>query len=178
MLKIAFIALAVIAVGIAGILAYAATRPDDFRVQRSAAIKAPPEKIFPLINDFKQWGTWSPYEKIDPAMRRSYGAATAGKGATYAWEGNNNVGSGSMEILDAPAPSRVTIRLDFMKPFEAHNVADFTLTPSGDTTTVTWAMHGPVPYKFKIVHIFMNMDKMVGGQFEEGLANLKVATEK
>src|ERR1043165_1624149 len=116
MLKIALIILAVIAVGIIGILAYAATRPDDFRVQRSATIKAPPEKIFPFINDFKQWGAWSPYEKLDPAMKRTYGATTAGKGATYAWEGNGNVGSGSMEILNAPAPSQVTIKLDFMKP--------------------------------------------------------------
>ena len=178
MLKITLIVLAVLAVGIVGILAYAATRPDDFRVQRSAVIKASPEKVFPFINDFKQWGAWSPYEKLDPGMKRIYGATTAGKGATYAWEGNGNVGSGSMEILNAPAPSQVTIKLDFMRPFEAHNVAEFTLMPSGDGTTVTWAMHGPVPYKFKIVHMFMNMDKMVGGQFAEGLANLKAAAEK
>ena len=111
-------------------------------------------------------------------MKRIYGATTAGKGATYAWEGNSNVGSGSMEILNAPAPSQVTVKLDFMKPFEAHNMAEFTLMPSADGTTVTWAMHGPVPYKFKIVHMFMNMDKMVGGQFAEGLASLKAAAEK
>ena len=178
MLKITLIVLAVIAAGIVVVLAYAATRPDDFRVQRSAVIKAPPEKIFPFINDFKQWGAWSPYEKLDPAMKRIYGVTTSGKGATYAWEGNSNVGSGSMEILNAPSPSQVTIKLDFMKPFEAHNVADFTLVPSGDTTTVTWAMHGPVPYMAKIVHVFMNVDKMVGGQFAEGLANLKAAAEK
>jgi uncharacterized protein YndB with AHSA1/START domain len=178
MLKIALIVLAVIAVGVAGVLAYAATRPNDFRVQRTAAIEAPPEKIFPLINDFRQWGVWSPYETIDPAMKRTYGAATAGKGATYAWDGNGNVGSGSMEILDAPAPSRVTIKLDFTRPFEAHNVAEFSLVPSGDTTAVTWSMHGPVPYLAKIVHLFLNMDKMVGGQFAEGLANLKAAAEK
>lgn len=177
-MKIALIILGVIAVGVAVVLIMAAMRPDDFRVQRSAVIKAPPEKIFPFINDFKQWPAWSPYEKIDPAMKRIYGATTAGKGATYGWEGNGNVGSGSMEILNAPAPSQVTIKLDFMKPFEAHNVADFTLMPVADGTTVTWAMHGPVPYKFKIVHMFMNVDKMVGGQFAEGLANLKAAAEK
>ena len=106
---------------------YAATRPDVFQVRRTATIQAPPEKIFPLINDFKSWTAWSPYEKKDPAMKRTYGAATAGKGATYAWDGDKNVGSGSMEIMDAPAPSRVTIKLDFKRPFEAHNVADFTL---------------------------------------------------
>ncbi len=178
MLKIALIVLAVIAVGIAGVLAYAATRPDDFRVQRSAAIKAPPEKIFPFINDFRQWGAWSPYEKIDPGMKRTYGAASAGKGATYAWEGNGNVGSGSMEILEAPAPSKVVIKLDFSRPFEAHNIAEFTLVPNGDGTDVTWSMHGPVPYFAKLIHLFFNMDKMVGGQFATGLASLKAAAEK
>jgi hypothetical protein len=178
MLKIALIVLAVIGVGIAGVLAYAATRPDDFRVQRSATIKAPPERIFPFINDFRQWGAWSPYEKIDPGMKRTYGAMSAGKGATYAWEGNGNVGSGSMEILEAPAPSKVVIKLDFSRPFEAHNIAEFTLVPNGEGTEVTWSMHGPVPYFAKLIHLFFNMDKMVGGQFATGLANLKAAAEK
>ena len=178
MLKITLIVLAVIAVGVAGVLAFAATKPDVFAVQRSASIKAPPDRIFPLINDFKQWGAWSPYEKIDPAMKRSYGPITAGKGATYGWEGNKNVGAGSMEILDAPAPQKVLIKLDFMRPFEAHNIAEFTLVPSGDATSVTWSMRGPVPFLAKIIHVFMNMDKMVGGQFAEGLGNLKAAAEK
>jgi hypothetical protein len=178
MLKITLIVLAVLAVGIVGILAYAATRPDDFRLQRSAVIKAPPEKVFPFINDFKQWGAWSPYEKLDPGMKRIYGATTAGKGATYAWEGNGNVGSGSMEILNAPAPSQVAIKLDFMRPFEAHNIAEFTLRRVGESTNVTWSMRGPLPFFAKIIHVFMNMDKMVGGQFDEGLANLKAAAEK
>ena len=177
MVKITLIVLAVLAVGIVSILAYAATRPDDFRVQRSATIKAPPEKIFPFINDFKQWGAWSPYEKIDPAMKRSYGATTAGKGATYAWEGDSNVGTGHMEILDAPAPQKVVIKLDFLKPFEAHNTAEFTLQPQGDGTRVTWAMQGPTPFIGKIMHVFMNMDRMVGKDFETGLANLKRAAE-
>ena len=172
------IALIVIVVGVAGVLAYAATRPDHFRVQRSASIKAPPERIFPFINDFRQWGAWSPYEKIDPGMKRTYGAIGAGKGATYAWEGNSNVGSGNMEIIEAPAPSRVVIKLDFLRPIEAHNTAEFTLVPNGDSTDVTWAMHGPVPYFAKLIHLFLNMDKMVGGQFATGLANLKRAAEK
>jgi len=177
-LKIVLIVLGVIAVGIVGVLAFAATKPDVFAVQRTATIKASPEKIFPLINDFKQWVAWSPYEKIDPAMKRTYGATTAGKGATYGWEGDKNVGSGSMEILDAPAPQKVTIKLDFTKPFEAHNGAEFTLVPVGDVTNVTWSMRGPVPFFGKIIHLFMDMDKMVGGSFAEGLANLKAATEK
>lgn len=178
MLKIVGIIAAVLALGIVGALAYAATGPDVFTVQRSASIKAPPDKIFPFINDFKQWGRWSPYEKIDPAMQRTYGPKTAGQGATYAWDGNKNIGSGSMEILDAPAPRKVSIKLDFTRPFEAHNIAEFTLVPAGDTTNVTWSMRGPVPFFAKIVHVFMDMDKMVGGQFAEGLENLKAAAEK
>ena len=178
MLKIIGIIAAVVALGIVGVLAYAATRPDVFTVQRTASIKAPPEKIFPFINDFKQWGVWSPYEKIDPAMKRTYGPKTAGPGATYAWDGNKNIGSGSMEILDAPAPRKVSIKLDFTRPFEAHNIAEFTLVPSGETTNVTWSMRGPVPFFAKIIHVFMDMDKMVGGQFATGLADLKAAAEK
>lgn len=178
MLKVIGIVVLVLAIGIAGVLAFAATRPDVFTVQRSAAIKAPPEKIFALINDFKQWGQWSPYEKIDPGMKRTYGAKTAGEGATYGWDGNSNIGSGSMEILSASAPQKVTIKLDFTRPFEAHNVVDFTLVPAGDSTSVTWAMRGPVPFFGKIIHVFMNMDRMVGGQFDEGLANLKAVAEK
>jgi hypothetical protein len=177
-MKIALIILAIIAVGIVGILAFAVTKPDIFTVQRSLAIKAPPDRIFPLINDFKQWGVWSPYEKIDPEMKRSYGATTAGKGATYGWEGNKNIGAGSMEILEAPAPQKVSIKLDFTRPFEAHNIAEFTLVPAGEMTNVTWSMRGPVPFFAKIIHVFMNMDKMVGGQFDEGLGNLKAAAEK
>lgn len=178
MLKIVGIVALVLALGIAGVLVYAAMKPDIFTVQRTASIKAPPDKIFPFINDFRQWSVWSPYEKVDPGMKRTYGARTVGEGATYAWEGNGNVGSGSMEILNAPAPQRVTIKLDFTRPFEAHNVAEFTLVPAGDSTNVTWSLRGPVPYFAKIVHVFLNMDRMVGGQFAEGLANLKTVAEK
>lgn len=178
MLKIFLIVLGVLALGVVVVLALAATKPDVFTVQRTASIKAPPEKIFPLINDFKQWTAWSPYEKVDPGMKRTYGATTAGKGATYAWDGNKNVGSGSMEILDAPAPQKVTIKLDFTKPFEAHNIAEFTLVPAGDVTNVTWSMRGPTPFFGKIIHVFMDMDKMVGGSFAEGLGNLKAIAEK
>jgi carbon monoxide dehydrogenase subunit G len=177
-MKTALVILAVIAVGILGVLAFAANKPDVFTVQRTASIKAPPEKIFPFINDFHQWTVWSPFEKIDPDMKRTYGPITVGKGATYGWDGNKNIGSGSMEILDAPAPRKVTVKLDFMRPFEAHNIAEFTLQPAGDLTAVTWSMHGPVPFFAKIIHVFMDMDKMVGGQFAEGLGKLKAAAEK
>jgi carbon monoxide dehydrogenase subunit G len=168
----------IVAVLIAGVLILAATKPDTFRVQRGTSIKAPPEKIFAFINDFKRWDAWSPWEKKDPAMKRTFGAATSGKGAKYAWEGNKDVGQGSMEIAESSPPSKLTIKLDFVKPFEGHNIVEFTLAPQGDATNVTWAMQGDTPYFAKIIHVFMNMDSMVGKDFEAGLANLKAASEK
>lgn len=175
MLKIIVIVLVVL---IAGILIYAATKPDTFTVQRSASIKAPPEKIFPLINDYRNWASWSPYETKDPAMKRTFGATTVGKGATYAWDGNKEVGQGSMEIQESVPSSSVRIKLDFMKPFEAHNMVDFILEPQGDTTKVSWNMRGPAPFISKVMQVFINMDKMVGRDFEAGLANLKAVAEK
>ena len=175
MLKIILI---VIVVLIAAILAYAATRPGNFQVQRRTSIKAPPEKIFPLIADFHSWTSWSPWEKKDPALKRTYSGAPSGKGAVYAWEGNRNVGSGRMEITEASAPSKIGIKLDFIKPFEGHNLAGFTLQPEGATTTVTWDMHGPMAYMAKVFGIFVSMDKMIGNDFETGLANLKAVAEK
>ena len=169
--------LAILAVIVAAILIFAATRPDSFRVERSTTIKAPPERVFGYINDFHNWPAWSPWEKIDPAMKRTFGATTAGKGATYAWEGNSKVGSGRMEIRESSPPGRILINLDFMKPMEAHNIAEFTLLPKGDTTDVTWAMYGPSPFLSKVMQTFFSMEKMVGGSFAEGLANLKAAAE-
>ena len=174
---IAIIAI-VLAIAIAIILIVAATKPNTFSIQRATVVKAPPERIFPLINDFQQWGTWSPYENKDPAMKRSYSGAASGQGAVYAWEGNKNVGSGRMEILEATAPSKIVIKLDFFTPFEGHNTAEFTVLPQGDATNVTWLMHGPLPFMGKIMHVFINMDRMVGRDFEAGLANLKRLTEK
>ena len=159
-------------------LAFAATRPDDFRVQRSTTIKAPPEKILPLIDDFHRWGAWSPYEKVDPDMKRSFGGAARGKGATYEWNGNMEAGAGRMEILDASPSRGVTIKLDFRKPLEGHDTVDFRLTPRGDSTNVTWAMRGPSPYISKVMGTIFNMDRMVGEQFEQGLASLKAAAER
>ena len=162
---------------IAGVLIFAATKPDTFRVERAASIKAPPEKIFPLINDFKRWEAWSPWEKKDPAMKRTFGATTSGKGATYAWEGNKDVGQGSMQIAESVAPSKIALNLDFVKPFEAHNIVVFTLEPKGDTNDVTWTMHGPAPFVSKLMQVFFDMDQMVGADFETGLANLKTLAE-
>ncbi len=171
------IAIVVVAL-LAGVLIFAATKPDTFRVQRAIDIKAPPEKIFPFLNDLHNFGAWSPYEKKDPAMKRTFSGPASGKGAVYEWEGDKNVGKGRMEIADAAPPSNVTINLDFVKPFEAHNIVVFTLAPKGDFTEVTWAMHGPVPYVAKIMHVFLDMDSMVGKDFEAGLANLKSVAEK
>jgi len=175
MLKLIAVTIAVL---IAGVLIFAATRPDAFRVERAVAIQAPPEKVFALINDLKAWAAWSPWEKKDPAMQRAYGATTAGKGATYAWEGNRDVGKGGMEIVDSTPPSRIRLRLDFVTPFEAHNIVTFTLAPQGSTTRVSWAMEGPVPYFAKIIHMFLDMDAMVGKDFEAGLAAMKTAAER
>jgi len=171
------IALALVVL-VAAVLLFATTRPDTFSVQRTATIKATPDKVFPLINDFHQWSVWSPWEKLDPAMQRTHGGPVAGKGANYAWVGNSKVGEGRMEILESAPSSKVSIKLDFIKPFEGHNIADFTLTPQGDSTQVTWVMNGPAPYITKLMGIFVSMDQMIGKDFEAGLANMKAAAEK
>jgi hypothetical protein len=178
MFKIIGILVAIIVVGVAGILAFAATKPDTFRVQRAASIKAPPEKIFPLLNNLRAFALWSPYEKKDPRMQRTYSGAPIGKGAVYELDGDKNVGSGRLAIADSSPSSKVTLRLDMMRPLEAHNLVEFTLEPKGDATNVTWAMNGQVPYVAKIVHVFLNVDRMVGNDFEAGLANLKAIAEK
>lgn len=163
---------------IGALLIFAATKPDAFRIERATTIKAPPEKIFSLINDFHQWEAWSPWEKIDPALKRTYSGAASGKGAVYEWDGNNDIGQGRMEITESLPPSNVALKLDFVKPFEAHNTVEFTLAPQGDSTTVTQAMYGPSPYMSKLMTIFFSMEKMVGEKYEEGLANLKAIAEK
>ncbi|MGL4264556.1 MAG: SRPBCC family protein [Afipia sp.] len=168
----------ILAVALAIVLILAALRPNTFRIERSININAPADKIFPLINDYKNWGSWSPYEHVDPAMQRTFSGAPAGKGSVYEWSGNKNIGHGRMEILDATPSSKIVIKLDFFSPFEAHNIAEFTMRPLGSTTTVTWAMHGPAPYMAKIMHMVFKMDRMVGGQFQQGLTSMKAVAEK
>src|SRR5689334_19308687 len=158
-----------VAVAIAAILIIASTKPDTFRVERRITINASPEKIFPLINDFSAWPAWSPWEKRDPNLKRERSGPPAGKGSVYAWEGNKQVGKGRMEIVESTPSSRVLIKLDFISPFEAHNTADFVLSPDDGRTTVTWAMYGPNIFMSKVMSTFMSMDKMVGKDFEEGL---------
>jgi uncharacterized protein YndB with AHSA1/START domain len=177
MFEIIAIVAVILAIAIAVVLVLAATKPGKLWVQRATSIKAPAEKIFPLINDFRQWRTWSPYENKDPAMKRTFSRAESGKGAVYAWDGDKNVGSGRMEILDT-APSKIVIELDFFKPFEGHNTAEFTMLPQGDGTNLTWTMYGPANFMSKLIQVFMNLDNMIGKDFEAGLANLKKLTEK
>ncbi len=163
---------------LAAVLAFAATKPDTFHVERSTTIQAPPAEVFALIDDFHRWDAWSPWEKLDPAMQRTHSGAASGLGAEYAWEGNKDVGKGRMEITEAKPPEKVVIQLDFLEPFETHNVTEFTLAPQGGGTEVTWAMHGPSPYFAKVMSVFFSMDSMVGKDFETGLANLKAIAEK
>jgi hypothetical protein len=178
MRKILTIVGAVLLATIAAILVYAATRPDSFRVERSTAMNAPAEKIFPYIDGLKRWTAWSPYEGRDPAMKRAYSGAESGKGAVYEWDGNDNVGKGRMEIVDSTPPNRVVIKLDFLKPFEGHNMAELTVEPKGGQTIVTWAMYGPSPFMTKLIGTFMDMDDMIGRDFAAGLAKLKTVVEK
>jgi hypothetical protein len=166
-------------VAIAVVLILAAMKPSTFVVERSVTINATPEKIVPLINDFHNWDTWSPWAKLDPAMKTTYSGAASGVGSVYEWEGNSKVGKGRMEMR-VVHPTKISIKLDFLKPFEGHNTADFVLQPEGSTATrVTWVMYGPLTFiPGKLMSVFTTMDNMVGDDFQRGLANLKTAAEK
>jgi hypothetical protein len=178
MLNVAIIVSLVVLIPLVVFLAYAATRPNRLHIWRSASIQAPPEKIFPLINDFHHWVAWSPYEKKDLTMKRLLSGADQGKGARYAWDGNQDIGEGSMEILESSPPSQVTIELTFVRPFKCRNNVVFTLEPQGKSTRVTWDMSGPNTYLGKVIGLFIDMDKMVGKDFESGLASLKSIAEQ
>jgi hypothetical protein len=166
----------VLAVGIVAVLAYAATRPDTFRVARSATVQAPPEKLHALINDLRAFNTWNPFEKGDPRNRGEYSGPQAGPGATYAF-GGGSAGAGTLRILDS-APTSVRMELHMVKPMQARNQVQFILQPRGTATDVTWQMDGESPFLGKLIGVFMDMDRMVGGQFEAGLADLKQRAER
>ncbi len=178
MLKIILGIVAALLIAVAGILGYAAMQPDDFRIARSTIIKAPPEKIYPLMSDFRRGAEWSPYEKKDPNMKRSFSGPASGKGAIYTFDGNSDVGAGRLEITDATPPSKVVLRLDMVKPFEGSNIIEYAILPKGDGSEVTWSMHGQQPLVARAICLFFNMDKMVGADFEQGLASLKAVAEK
>ncbi|OGG99070.1 MAG: polyketide cyclase [Candidatus Lambdaproteobacteria bacterium RIFOXYD1_FULL_56_27] len=158
-------------------LAYAATKPNFFLVERRVWMAAPADQIFGLLNDFRQWEQWTPYDK-DPQMVRTYGETTAGVGATYGWSGNKNVGAGRMTLTKSQAPTQLSIELQFFKPFAATNLAEFTLKPQEAGTLVTWALSGKSTYTYKVMGLLLNMDKMVGGDFEIGLSRLKTLAEQ
>ena len=167
----------VVLILIAAILVLAATQPPTFRVERQVSITATPEKIMGFVADFRQWEVWSPWEKLDPAMKRTFSGAANGKGAVYEWSGNGDVGSGRMEIA-AATPASTTIDLLFMSPMESRNTMTFALAPQGASTSVLWSMEGPMSFISKVMCVFVSMDKMIGKDFEKGLADLKVAAEK
>jgi uncharacterized protein YndB with AHSA1/START domain len=170
--------LVIVVIAIVIFVLYVASRPDSFRVQRSLTIKASPEKIFGLLNDFRHWDGWSPWAKLDPDRVINFSGSDTGKGAVYEWQGNSKIGKGRMEIIESSPNSLLRIKLDFFAPFEAHNTAEYTLQPQSDgSTDITWAMFGPSPFMSKLMTTFVSMDKMVGGDFERGLANLKVLAE-
>lgn len=154
-----------------------ATRPSTFHIERSTTIAAPPESAFAPVNDFHAWGAWSPWEKIDPQMKRTFEGAPSGAGSIYAWAGNHEVGEGRMTIVKSDKPSHVAIKLEFFKPFAATNAATFTFVPVPEGTKVTWAMDGQNNFAGKAISLFMDMDKMIGDNFERGLADLKTVAE-
>ena len=171
-------AIVFIAILIIAFLVIASMRPNQFSLSRSTDIKASPEKIFPHLNDFKNWGAWSPWDKMDPDLKRNFSGSASGKGAHYSWIGNKKVGAGNMEITRSIPSSNVELNLNFLKPFKASNVTEFKITRNGDMTNVSWEMRGPLNLMMKVMHMFMNMDGMVGKDFETGLTNLKSIVER
>jgi len=174
MLKKILIAIAAIVVVFVVVVAI---QPSEFRIVRSATISAPAPAVFAQVNDFHNWEAWSPWAKVDPAMKQAYEGPPAGTGAIYTWAGNDQVGEGRMTLTESRPSDLIRIKLEFLKPFAATNTAEFTFKPEGNQTVVTWSMTGKNNFIAKAVHLFMNMDKMVGGQFEEGLAELKSVVE-
>jgi hypothetical protein len=163
---------------IALLVLFIAARPSEFRTTRSAKIAAPPSAVFAQVNDLRRWDAWSPWARLDPDCKNTYAGPPAGKGAKFHWAGNSQVGEGRMEIIESRPSDLVRLRLDFLKPFKATNTAEFTFKPDGGQTNVTWSMFGTNNFMFKAMGLFMNCDKMVGGQFEQGLANMKSEVEK
>lgn len=167
-----------IAVVLAVLAVVIAMRPDEFRVSRSASVAVPPAKVFTQVNDLRKWEGWSPWAKIDPGMKKNYQGPEAGAGAGYSWAGNSQVGEGNMTITESRPDELVRMRLEFLKPFKGTNDVEFTFKPEGNRTVVTWAMSGRNNFMSKAMGLFMNCEKMVGGQFEQGLSQMKAAAEK
>jgi uncharacterized protein YndB with AHSA1/START domain len=174
MLKIILVALAVIIVAFVIVVA---VQPKEFHVARSATMSAPPSTVFAQVNDFHKWAAWNPWGKIDPTMKQAYEGAPSGVGAVYTWVGNNEVGEGRMTITESRPNDLIRIKMEFFKPFAAISTAEFTFKPAGNQTAVTWSMTGENNFMAKAIHLFMNMDRMIGGQFEKGLADMNAVAE-
>ncbi len=174
-MKKVFIVIAILLVALAGFIAL---QPSDFCIARTTTFSAPAEAVFAQINDFHQWETWSPWAKLDPNAKNSFEGPISGEGSSFRWAGNKEVGEGSMTILESRSPTFIKIKLEFLKPFAAVNTSEFTLVPQGNSTTVTWAMYGKNNFVSKAMSLIMNCDKMVGGMFEKGFANMKSIVEK
>lgn len=167
----------ILAVLVVALVIFVSTRPSEFRVARSATIAAPAASVFAEVNDFHRWLAWSPYDKRDPLMRRTYDGPPAGTGASYTWNGNNQVGEGRSTIVESRPNELIQIRLEFKRPFSGTNTAEFKFQPQGNVTAVTWALLGKYNFVTKAMGLFMSMDRMIGGDFEQGLANLKSVVE-
>jgi len=176
MKKVVLSILAVLVAAVAVVLGLATTQPDTFDVERQITIAAPPAAIFPNLDDFKRWNAWSPWEKLEPGMKKTFSGPPNGVGSAYAWEGKE-VGAGNMTITDSTPNQKLAIRLEFTKPFESTNTTSFELTPAAAATRVRWHMSGPNNFVSKIMCVFMDMDSMIGKDFEAGLADLKRISE-
>ena len=152
-------------------------RPDEFKVARTASITAPPVAVFAQVNDFHNWDDWSPWAKLDPACKNTFSGATAGRNAGFAWDGNNKVGAGRMTIIESQSPELIRINLEFLRPFKSTNTTEFTFSPQSGQTLVTWTMAGKYNFMCKVFGLLMDGDKMVGKDFEKGLASLKSIVE-
>ncbi|MBI2385879.1 MAG: SRPBCC family protein [Elusimicrobia bacterium] len=178
MINILKIAGAAVALAVVVVLALAAGKPDEFRVERKVTIGAAPAKIFPWLEDPRRTVEWSPWEKKDPKLKKTFSGAAKGVGAVYEWDGNKDIGAGRLEIVEAEAPKKVVMDLHFLRPMEGRNVARYEVTPVAGGSEVAWSIEGPMPFVSKVMYVFFDMDKMIGAEFEKGLGDLKVLAEK
>ncbi|MDC0708564.1 SRPBCC family protein [Stigmatella sp. ncwal1] len=167
-----------VALGVLVVLVLASRKPESFHIERRTVIAAPPEAVFPHLNDFRRWARWSPWEKLDPSMQKTYGGPPSGVGSTYAWRGDSKAGEGTMTILESRPSELLTLRLEFLKPFPATNTVTYTLVPKAGGTEITWAMDGKNTFMGKIFAVFFDMDALIGKDFERGLADLKQVSEE
>jgi uncharacterized protein YndB with AHSA1/START domain len=177
-LRIALISAGIVAAAIAAVLILAARKPDTLSIARSIEIRAAPEKIFALIDDFHNWSQWAPQDREDPSIQRTFSGPASGVGAESEWTSKGRAGTGQISIAEAVPPERVVVDVHFVKPFVAHNVNTFTLEPDGASTKVTWSMQGTNVYMLKLMSVLVDMDRMMGEHFESGLRDLKIAAEK